>query len=186
MWKGNTCDYFCQHSGHFGISLSMNQCTDGGCSWKVRAIGAFSSSGTKDIEIGVDNDGFIFLGYKAEMDDKRELLWRKDHTEPIDTRRAREEIKNNGYGYSFVTVWLSLFEFEEICSSRHVQVIKSASRHAQWRVPLSQGRCLFIPLSLCAFHTYIPSRLIHKKCCLPSNFIKIQCKYRDCISKDIV
>lgn len=52
----------------------------------------------------MDDDGFIFLGYKAEMDDKREFLWKKDYTEPIDTRRAREEITNNGYGYSFVTV----------------------------------------------------------------------------------
>lgn len=112
------------------LGFLIHECTDGGCSWKVRAAGTFSSPGTKDIEVGVDDEGFIFLGYKAEMDDKREFLWRKDYTEPVDTRRAREETKNNGYGYSCVTVWLGLFEFQEICSSRHEQVIKSSSRHA--------------------------------------------------------
>uniref|UniRef100_A0A3Q1HUN7 Myomesin 3 n=1 Tax=Anabas testudineus TaxID=64144 RepID=A0A3Q1HUN7_ANATE len=59
-------------------------------------VTAQTKTGTKNIEAGVDNDGFIFLGYEAdEMDDESKLLWSKDYSEPIDARRAREETKNN-------------------------------------------------------------------------------------------
>lgn len=54
------------------------------------------SSGTRDIQIGVDDDGFIFLGYEAEADDESETLWRRNYSEPIDTERAREETTKKG------------------------------------------------------------------------------------------
>lgn len=54
------------------------------------------SSGTKSIEVGVDEDGFIFLGYENnEMNEESKFLWSKDYSEPIDTGRAREETKKN-------------------------------------------------------------------------------------------
>lgn len=46
----------------------------------------------------MDQDGFIFLGYDAGMDDEAEFIWKKNYTEPIDSSRAREETKADGYG----------------------------------------------------------------------------------------
>lgn len=46
----------------------------------------------------MDEDGFIFLGYDADMDDEAEFIWRKNYTEPIDSSRAHEETKAEGYG----------------------------------------------------------------------------------------
>lgn len=54
------------------------------------------SSGARDIQIGVDDDGFIFLGYEAEADDESEALWKRNYSEPIDTGRAREETTKKG------------------------------------------------------------------------------------------
>ena len=57
-----------------------------------------SSSGTKNIEIGVDNDGFIFLGYEAdEMNDDSKFLWSRNYSEAIDAERAQEKSKKNRY-----------------------------------------------------------------------------------------
>lgn len=53
-------------------------------------------TGTRSIEIGVDEDGFIFLGYDADMDDEAEFIWRKNYTEPVDSSRAQEETKADG------------------------------------------------------------------------------------------
>lgn len=53
---------------------------------------------TKSIEIGVDQDGFIFLGYDAGMDDEADFIWGKNYTEPIDSSRAHAETKAEGYG----------------------------------------------------------------------------------------
>lgn len=57
----------------------------------------FLSSGARDIKIGVDDDGFIFLGYEAEADEESEALWRRNYAEPIDAARAREETSKKGY-----------------------------------------------------------------------------------------
>lgn len=57
-------------------------------------------AGTRGIEIGVDDDGFIFLGYDADMDNEAEFIWRKNYTEPIDSSRAHEGTKTNGYSCS--------------------------------------------------------------------------------------
>ncbi|XP_034554592.1 myomesin-3 [Notolabrus celidotus] len=65
-------------------------------------ITAQTRPGTKDIEIGVDDDGFIYLGYEAnEMNDESKFLWGKNYTEPIDAGRARTENKENGSKLTF-------------------------------------------------------------------------------------
>lgn len=56
----------------------------------------FLPAGARDITMGVDDDGFIFLGYEAEADDESEALWRRDYAEPIDAGRAREESTKKG------------------------------------------------------------------------------------------
>lgn len=48
----------------------------------------------------MDDDGFIFLGYDADMDDEAEFIWRRNYTEPIDSSRAHEGTKTDGYGCS--------------------------------------------------------------------------------------
>ncbi|XP_029360148.1 myomesin-3 isoform X2 [Echeneis naucrates] len=59
-------------------------------------ITAQTKPGTKNIEIGVDNDGFIFLSYEAdEMNDDSKFLWSKNYTDAIDAGRAQTETKNN-------------------------------------------------------------------------------------------
>lgn len=56
----------------------------------------FDFSGTKEIKIGVDDDGFIFLGYEAtEMSNDSEVLWSKNYTEPIDSQRSKAETTKN-------------------------------------------------------------------------------------------
>ncbi|XP_026083940.1 myomesin-3-like [Carassius auratus] len=52
--------------------------------------------GTKEIEIGVDNDGFIFLGFEApDSTDKDVFKWSKNYGKAIEAGRARLENKNN-------------------------------------------------------------------------------------------
>ncbi|KTG03818.1 hypothetical protein cypCar_00048326 [Cyprinus carpio] len=52
--------------------------------------------GTKEIEIGVDNDGFIFLGFEApDSSDKDVFEWSQNYGKAIDAGRARLENKNN-------------------------------------------------------------------------------------------
>nr|XP_046254368.1 myomesin-3 [Scatophagus argus]XP_046254370.1 myomesin-3 [Scatophagus argus] len=74
-----------------------------GCaSLPTEPVTAQTQPGTKNIEIGVDEDGFIFLGYEAdEMNDESQFLWRKNYTEPIDSGRARAETKKNGSALTF-------------------------------------------------------------------------------------
>ncbi|XP_026173045.1 myomesin-3 [Mastacembelus armatus] len=75
---------------------AINEAGVGSASLPTEPITAQTKPGTKNIEIGVDDDGFIFLGYEAdEMNDESEFLWSKNYTDPIDARRARVETKNN-------------------------------------------------------------------------------------------
>ncbi|KAM9436580.1 myomesin-3 [Clarias gariepinus] len=51
---------------------------------------------TKDIEIGVDNDGFIFLSFEApETIDQIQFDWKKNYKQAIDAGRAHLETKQN-------------------------------------------------------------------------------------------
>lgn len=53
-------------------------------------------SGARDIEIGVDSDGFIFLGFEAvEMNDESEFLWSRNYTEPTDAKKTKTETRQN-------------------------------------------------------------------------------------------
>uniref|UniRef100_A0A8C9SG05 Myomesin 3 n=1 Tax=Scleropages formosus TaxID=113540 RepID=A0A8C9SG05_SCLFO len=55
-------------------------------------VTAQTKPGTKDVEIGVDSDGFIFLGLEApRWVDGSQLLWSKNYREAIDAGRARVE-----------------------------------------------------------------------------------------------
>uniref|UniRef100_A0A8C1SRH5 Myomesin 3 n=1 Tax=Cyprinus carpio TaxID=7962 RepID=A0A8C1SRH5_CYPCA len=59
-------------------------------------VEAQTKAGTKEIEIGVDNDGFIFLGFEApDSSDKDVFQWSQNYGKAIDAGRARLENKNN-------------------------------------------------------------------------------------------
>uniref|UniRef100_A0A673JQS7 Myomesin-3-like n=1 Tax=Sinocyclocheilus rhinocerous TaxID=307959 RepID=A0A673JQS7_9TELE len=63
---------------------------------RVSAVNAAGVAGTKEIEIGVDNDGFIFLSFEApDSTDKDVFKWSKTYGKAIDAGRARLENKNN-------------------------------------------------------------------------------------------
>ncbi|XP_041798194.1 myomesin-3 [Chelmon rostratus] len=81
---------------------AVNEAGVGCASLPSEPVTAQTQPGTKNIEIGVDDDGFIFLDYKAdEMDDESKFLWSKNYSEPIDTGRARPETKKNGSVLTF-------------------------------------------------------------------------------------
>ncbi|XP_055759477.1 myomesin-3 isoform X1 [Salvelinus fontinalis] len=59
-------------------------------------IRAQTQPGTRDIEIGVDNDGFIFLAFEAtEITEKSTFVWSKNYKEAIEAGRARVLWENN-------------------------------------------------------------------------------------------
>lgn len=75
---------------------AVNEAGVGRASLPSEPVTAQTLPGTKNIEIGVDNDGFIFLSYESdEMNDESKFLWRKNYSETIDAGRAREETKDN-------------------------------------------------------------------------------------------
>ena len=48
------------------------------------------------MEIGVDNDGFIYLAFETEeMSQDSKFVWSKNYSEAIDAGRAKVETKNN-------------------------------------------------------------------------------------------
>lgn len=52
--------------------------------------------GTREIEMGVDNDGFIFMSFEAaDVADGDIFKWNKNYGKAIDAGRARLENKNN-------------------------------------------------------------------------------------------
>lgn len=76
---------------------AVNEAGVGSASLPTEPITAQTQPGTKDIEIGVDDDGFIFLGYKTdEVDDQSQFLWNKNYSEPIDAKRAQAETTKDG------------------------------------------------------------------------------------------
>uniref|UniRef100_A0A669DMG8 Myomesin 3 n=1 Tax=Oreochromis niloticus TaxID=8128 RepID=A0A669DMG8_ORENI len=75
---------------------AINEAGVGRASLPSEPVIAQTQPGTKNIEIGVDDDGFIFLGYEAaEMNDESKFLWSKNYTDPIGAERARAETKTN-------------------------------------------------------------------------------------------
>uniref|UniRef100_A0A3B3CKA5 Myomesin 3 n=1 Tax=Oryzias melastigma TaxID=30732 RepID=A0A3B3CKA5_ORYME len=75
---------------------AVNECGVGRASLPSEAVTVRTRPETKDIEIGVDDDGFIFLGYEAsEMNSESEFLWSRNYSDPIDAKRTKTETKNN-------------------------------------------------------------------------------------------
>nr|XP_054596971.1 myomesin-3 isoform X2 [Nothobranchius furzeri] len=73
---------------------AVNEAGVGPASLPSEPVVANTRPGTKDIEIGVDEDGFIFLGYEAvEKNDESKFLWSRNYTEPIDAKRTKTESK---------------------------------------------------------------------------------------------
>lgn len=69
--------------------------SDGQCFIIVDVL--FLLSGTKDIEIGVDNDGFIFLSFEGPEAEEGSFRWNKNYREAIDAGRAHLETKQKKY-----------------------------------------------------------------------------------------
>ncbi|XP_061573268.1 myomesin-3 isoform X2 [Cololabis saira] len=73
---------------------AVNEAGVGRASLPSEPVTVLTQPGTKDIEIGVDDDGFIFLGYEStEMDGKSEYLWSRNYKEPIDAGRMKAQTK---------------------------------------------------------------------------------------------
>ncbi|XP_062421610.1 myomesin-3 isoform X2 [Pungitius pungitius] len=82
--------------------LAVNEAGVGRASLPTEPVTAESRPGAKNIEIGVDNDGFIFLGYEAdETDEESKFLWNRNYTEPIDATRAQAETRKDGSVLTF-------------------------------------------------------------------------------------
>ncbi len=61
------------------------------------------------MEIGVDDDGFIFLSFEApDSTDKDVFKWSKNYGKAIEAGRARLENKNNRSGSVFLFYFLSV------------------------------------------------------------------------------
>nr|XP_061814698.1 myomesin-3-like [Nerophis lumbriciformis] len=74
---------------------AANQAGTGRPSLPSEAVTAQTAPDTKNIEVGVDDDGFVYLGYECdEVADESECLWNKNYTEPVDASRAQAESKN--------------------------------------------------------------------------------------------
>uniref|UniRef100_A0A3B3XT03 Myomesin 3 n=1 Tax=Poecilia mexicana TaxID=48701 RepID=A0A3B3XT03_9TELE len=83
------------HTYCFRVS-AVNNAGVGRASLPSEPVTVQTQPGTKEIKIGVDDDGFIFLGYEAvEMNDDSEFIWSKDYTEPIDSQRTKAETTKN-------------------------------------------------------------------------------------------
>ncbi|KAL2084759.1 hypothetical protein ACEWY4_020277 [Coilia grayii] len=75
---------------------AVNEAGVGMASLPTEPITAQTKPGTKEVEIGVDNDGFIFMAFESDVMDKgNEFVWSKNYSEAIDASRARLETKNN-------------------------------------------------------------------------------------------
>ncbi|XP_028281957.1 myomesin-3 isoform X2 [Parambassis ranga] len=86
------------HTGQiyrFRVS-AVNAAGVGCASLPSEPVVAQTQPGTQNIEIGVDEDGFIFLGYEAnEMNDESKFLWSRNYTDAIKAERMTETTKKN-------------------------------------------------------------------------------------------
>lgn len=56
----------------------------------------FCHTGTNEIELGVDEEGLIYMAFEApEKNDSSEFIWSKDYEGPPDADRVRTEEKGN-------------------------------------------------------------------------------------------
>ncbi|XP_012730505.2 myomesin-3 [Fundulus heteroclitus] len=83
------------HTYCFRVS-AVNNAGVGRASLPSEPVIVQTQPGTKEITIGVDDDGFIFLGYEAVgMNEESEFLWSKNFTEPTDSQRTKAETRQN-------------------------------------------------------------------------------------------
>ncbi|XP_068178957.1 myomesin-3 [Antennarius striatus] len=81
---------------------AVNEAGVGSPSLPTEPITAQTQPGTNKIEIGVDEQGFIFLDYKTDqMNEESEIVWNRDYTEPVDASRARAANTDNGSVLTF-------------------------------------------------------------------------------------
>ncbi|KAG5857994.1 hypothetical protein ANANG_G00025390 [Anguilla anguilla] len=73
--------------------LAVNDAGVGMPSLPTEPVRAQRKPGTKDIELGVDDDGFIFLAFESQEGD--EFSWAKNYKDAIDAGRATVENKDN-------------------------------------------------------------------------------------------
>ncbi|KAJ3598192.1 hypothetical protein NHX12_001703 [Muraenolepis orangiensis] len=77
---------------------AFNQAGAGEASLPTESITALTQPGTREVEVGVDEDGSIFLAYEvpaAAPSDSSHFLWSKDHRQAIDGGRATVQDKDN-------------------------------------------------------------------------------------------
>ncbi|XP_077431645.1 myomesin-3 isoform X2 [Vanacampus margaritifer] len=74
---------------------AVNEAGAGAASIPSEPVTAQTSPDTKNMEVGVDDDGFIYLAYECDhVCDGQEGLWNKNYTEPIDGARAQADSKD--------------------------------------------------------------------------------------------
>ncbi|XP_061145859.1 myomesin-3 [Syngnathus typhle] len=74
---------------------AVNEAGAGAPSLPSEPVTAQTSPDTKSIEVGVDDDGFIYLAYECDhVCDGSVGLWNKNYTEPIDGARAQADNKD--------------------------------------------------------------------------------------------
>uniref|UniRef100_A0AAY4BH06 Myomesin 3 n=1 Tax=Denticeps clupeoides TaxID=299321 RepID=A0AAY4BH06_9TELE len=75
---------------------AVNQAGVGMPSLVSEPITTQTKPGTREMEIGVDNDGFIYLSFEsADISENNLFVWSKNYREAIDATRVRMESKPN-------------------------------------------------------------------------------------------
>ncbi|XP_030637314.1 myomesin-3 [Chanos chanos] len=75
---------------------AVNEAGKGMASLPTEPVLTQTKPGTRDVEIGVDNDGYIFLSFESsDVNEGSQFLWSKNYTEAINAGRARIETKDN-------------------------------------------------------------------------------------------
>uniref|UniRef100_A0A4W5MM65 Myomesin 3 n=1 Tax=Hucho hucho TaxID=62062 RepID=A0A4W5MM65_9TELE len=95
-------------------------------------IRAQTQPGTRDIEIGVDNDGFIFLAFEAtEITEKSTFVWSKNYKKAIEAGRASVLWENNRY-CNLVCMYAC------VCLLQKEKKVTLIALRSKWQVEVSE------------------------------------------------